>query len=142
MKDIIKNEGFKGLYRSYFLTVSMSVPFASCVVCINENLKTYVRPWEKHNSCLWYFGCAGLAGGFAGMITNPLDVVKTRIQTQEIKPSCSRLLEMWEVSKNKTTSEVLKSVRKDCCDTPQPDCNFEVKHNRYKDVITTARYIY
>ena len=79
VRDIIREEGFKGLYRSYFLTVGMNVPFASCVVCINENLKTYVRPWEQHYSNFWYFFCAGLAGGVAGLMTNPLDVVKTRL---------------------------------------------------------------
>ena len=75
----MREEGVKGLYRSYPLIVSMNIPFASCVVCVNENLKTVVRPWERQYSYFWYFLCAGFAGGMAGLITNPLDVVKTRL---------------------------------------------------------------
>lgn len=78
--DIIKHEGFFGLYRSYPLTVAMNIPFASTVVCCNENIKTMIKPWERQHSYLWYFLCAGLAGGVAGLITNPMDVVKTRLQ--------------------------------------------------------------
>ena len=77
----MKEDGIKGLYRSYPLTVMMNIPFASCVVCCNENLKTIVRPWDSKYSTFWYFVCAGIAGGTAGIITNPLDVVKTRLQT-------------------------------------------------------------
>lgn len=79
MHDIIKEEGIKGLYRAYPLTVLMNIPFASIVVMTNENIKTVVRPWETSNPHLWYFFCAGAAGGLAGVLTNPLDVVKTRL---------------------------------------------------------------
>lgn len=92
----MKEEGIKGLFRSYPLTVFMNIPFSAIVVCINENMKTWIKPWEKENPHFWYFVCAGIAGGSAGIITNPLDVVKTRLQTQEITPSCVRLRDMWK----------------------------------------------
>jgi hypothetical protein len=57
----------------------MNIPFASTVIVVNENLKTLAKPWDKQNPLLWYFGCAGAAGGLAGMITNPIDVIKTRL---------------------------------------------------------------
>jgi len=47
LRGILKEEGVKGLYRSYPITVLMNIPFASFVVCCNENLKTLTKPWEK-----------------------------------------------------------------------------------------------
>ena len=79
INTILKDEGLRGLYRSYPLTVMMNIPFATTVVCVNENLKTVVKPWEKDYSYFWYFLCAGSAGGLAGLVTNPLDVAKTRM---------------------------------------------------------------
>lgn len=81
IRNLVKEEGAMGLYRSYPVTVIMNIPFASCVVTVNENMKTLLKPWERSNPHLWYFLCAGIAGGIAGVITNPLDVVKTRLQT-------------------------------------------------------------
>jgi solute carrier family 25 iron transporter 28/37 len=81
VKEIIRDEGFKGLYRSYPVTIMMNIPYMCIVVSVNENLKTYFQPWNKKHPTYWYFLCAGFAGGLAGAITNPFDVIKTRLQT-------------------------------------------------------------
>ena len=98
--DIIKNEGFRGLYRSYPVTVFMNLPYMSMVVCVNENMKTWLKPWDRENPHAWYFMCAGIAGGSAGLFTNPLDVVKTRLQTQDLQPSCKKLQRVYQMSAN------------------------------------------
>ena len=83
-KNIIGTEGLTGLFRSYPITVFMNIPFQAVIVCVNENLKTYVKPGERSHPHTWYFICAGIAGGVAGAVTNPLDVVRTRMQTQTL----------------------------------------------------------
>jgi solute carrier family 25 (mitochondrial iron transporter), member 28/37 len=43
-QQIVKQEGIIGLYRSYPITVFMNIPYTSMVVCVNENLKTLIKP--------------------------------------------------------------------------------------------------
>lgn len=57
----------------------MNIPFSSIVVGVNENLKVKVRPREQKYPVFWYLACGGLAGGVAAVITNPLDVIKTKL---------------------------------------------------------------
>ena len=79
VKKIVKEEGLLALYRSYPVTVLMNIPFMTTVVCVNENLRTWLKPWDKSFPIAWYFLCAGFAGACAAIVTNPLDVIKTRL---------------------------------------------------------------
>lgn len=79
LSDIRSEGGNRALFRSYAVTLSMNMPYAAVVVCVNENLKTHVQPWDRANPHAWYFFCAGIAGGAAAFATNPFDVVRTRL---------------------------------------------------------------
>ncbi len=82
IRKTIRKEGYRALYRSLPVTLMMNVPYHGAVVGCNENLKILCKPKDKSMKYAWYFFCAGISGTIAAIITNPLDVVKTRIQTQ------------------------------------------------------------
>lgn len=77
--QILAEDGAKSLFRSYKVTVAMNVPFAATLVTVNENLKVLWKPTESSYTFSIYFACAWLAGTIAAVITNPLDVTKTRL---------------------------------------------------------------
>lgn len=92
-KAIIKNEGFHALYTSYFTTILMNVPNAAVLVMTNDWLKSILNPTgeqvrlnekqKNHEQNFTAFLISGLiAGSLSGFVTCPLDVIKTRIQTQ------------------------------------------------------------
>jgi solute carrier family 25 iron transporter 28/37 len=78
---MISTEGVKSLYRSLPITVTMNIPQAALFMTIYENLKSYLFP-DGNVGIMGYFACAGIAGGLSAGITTPMDVVKTRLQTQ------------------------------------------------------------
>ena len=78
----LKQEGAKALFRAYPVTLMMNVPFAFAIVSANENIKVFVKPKEHHNPFVLYFSCAFVAGAIASIITNPMDVIKTKLNTQ------------------------------------------------------------
>lgn len=81
-QHIIRNEGIQALYRSLSVTLFMNVPYHALLVTVNEFLiKMYPRK-KNSNSIYTYFLYAGIGGAIAGALTNPIDVIKTRLQTQ------------------------------------------------------------
>lgn len=90
LRTVLRLEGLNGLYRSMPTTLAMNVPFGSVMVASNESLKLSLgirqpaRQEDAKAALPWYFLSAGLSGALASAATQPLDVVKTRLQTQDI----------------------------------------------------------
>ena len=75
----------------------MNAPFNAIMITIYENTKTILNPKKWNYPFLAYFYCASAAGCIASIITNPMDVIKTKLQTQNISPSCDRIQELMKI---------------------------------------------
>ena len=87
-QTIVRREGFSALFYGYKATVLRDLPFSALQFTFYEQGQTWARQWKKNRDIGLPLELAtgGVAGGLAGVITCPLDVVKTRIQTQ-VNPS-------------------------------------------------------
>jgi solute carrier family 25 iron transporter 28/37 len=119
-KNIFKNEGFVSFYRSLPITLFMNAPYSITTVMVNENLKKIIEPKKRRFTFLSYFSCAALAGSFASIVTCPMDIIKTKLQTQN----------------EKSTFEKIDTTKKSLIN----DTNKEPSI-KYKDIISTAKII-
>mmetsp|Transcript_12638 Transcript_12638/g.27327 ORF Transcript_12638/g.27327 Transcript_12638/m.27327 type:complete len:392 (-) Transcript_12638:604-1779(-) len=83
IRSILAKEGLRGLYAGYGAFMLRDLPFDAIEFVAYEQLK---RAWSAYNkrelnpaetSLIGAF-----AGGFTGIVTTPLDVLKTRLMTQ------------------------------------------------------------
>lgn len=93
IKGTVRHQGFWALYRSYPTTLAMNVPFTAMHFTVYESAKIGLQRWGgpftskdenglvDEETFFTQFTAGGLAGGLAAAATNPLDVVKTRMQT-------------------------------------------------------------
>ncbi|RFU34483.1 hypothetical protein B7463_g1894, partial [Scytalidium lignicola] len=83
-RTIVRQEGVSALFHGYKATIFRDLPFSALQFTFYEQAQSWSRRWKKSRdiglSLELLTGAA--AGGLAGVITCPLDVVKTRIQTQ------------------------------------------------------------
>mmetsp|Transcript_31148 Transcript_31148/g.52079 ORF Transcript_31148/g.52079 Transcript_31148/m.52079 type:complete len:403 (+) Transcript_31148:87-1295(+) len=83
IKSVVRSEGVSALYVAFPTTLMMNIPFGGIMVAVNESVKKYLNPSENYS-----IGVSVLAGSIAGAVaaavTNPLDVIKTRLQTQSL----------------------------------------------------------
>jgi solute carrier family 25 iron transporter 28/37 len=128
IKKTIREEGVRALYKSYPITTMMNVPFAFAIVSANENIKVYAKPKDHKNPFLIYFSWAFMAGMVAAVITNPMDVIKTRLQIQN---NCSCLDEGLERDIWEKTGENLV----DRTEIQQTEKLVKAKYTDFRDVI-------
>ena len=79
--------GLASLYRSLPTTLAMNVPYGCASVALNEHLKSSLKRRREGRplGVAPLLACGGAAGAVASLLTTPLDVVKTRLQTQNLR---------------------------------------------------------
>jgi solute carrier family 25 iron transporter 28/37 len=82
---IIKEDGFKGLYKGYWTSLATYGPYVALYFAGYERLKHIAREYYGKYDLpfVMYLGMAGIAGSISAAVTCPLDVIKTRLQVQD-----------------------------------------------------------
>jgi hypothetical protein len=125
-RTIIRQEGFSALFYGYKATILRDLPFSALQFAFYEQGQTWAREWKKSRDIglplELLTGAA--AGGLSGVITCPLDVVKTRIQTQ-VNPSArsnlnqtSGATESGQGKARTTTTSLKQQIRKISTSSP------------------------
>jgi len=84
LRTILRMEGFGALFHGYKATLYRDLPFSALQFAFYEKERDWAKQYRGQKDIgLGLEILTGMtAGGMAGTITCPLDVVKTRIQTQ------------------------------------------------------------
>lgn len=86
VKHVYEHHGVGAFFAGYRATLVMNVPFTAVYFCGYESAKRLILRWrglkEGQFSGSSHCVAGAIAGACAAASTNPLDVVKTRLQTQ------------------------------------------------------------
>lgn len=86
VRTIVKSEGMGALYVSMPTTMAMNIPYGMVMVAVNEAIREHMNKGQEHVSLYSSMVAGSVAGMIAAALTNPLDVIKTRLQTQYLEP--------------------------------------------------------
>lgn len=140
-RTIVRSEGLSALFYGYQATLYRDLPFSALQFMFWEQFRDWAVQWKGTRDLGtpldFLTGAAG--GGLAGVMTCPLDVVKTRLQTQlnpdsesarHSKPSSnkanakgtmdSHLTQATEKTKVKEVAKRLISTSSPSTHTPRP----------------------
>ncbi|KAK0087448.1 hypothetical protein PV325_000947 [Microctonus aethiopoides] len=97
IKLIYQRDGVKGFYRGYVASLCAYVPNSALwwglYTCYQDELIRVLPNWVSH---LFIQAIAGTLGGFTTtIITNPLDIVRARLQVQRIDSMCNAFKILW-----------------------------------------------
>ncbi|KAK4181804.1 mitochondrial carrier domain-containing protein [Triangularia setosa] len=87
LRTIVRNEGASALFYGYGATLWRDLPYSALQFMFYEQGQAWARKWKDSRDIGWQLELltGAAAGGLAGTITCPLDVVKTRLQTQVVE---------------------------------------------------------
>ncbi|KFK44519.1 hypothetical protein AALP_AA1G267200 [Arabis alpina] len=86
LQNIVKNEGFRGMYRGLSPTIIALLPNWAVYFSVYGKLKEVLQSSDGKLSIGANMVAAAGAGAATSIATNPLWVVKTRLMTQGIRP--------------------------------------------------------
>jgi len=81
--NIGRNEGMSGFVKGALPTLARDAPYSGLYLLFYDNLKTNVLPMQedlKLSPTFLHFACGVGAGCLASLVTQPADVVKTKMQ--------------------------------------------------------------
>ncbi|CAH8524808.1 unnamed protein product [Schistosoma turkestanicum] len=82
LRRVCLTEGPSVLYRAYFTQLSMNIPYQTIHFVCYEHVQSLINPSRQYLP--WtHVVSGGIAGCFAAAFTNPLDVCKTLLNTQD-----------------------------------------------------------
>ena len=93
LSEIVGQEGFGALYRSFPITLLTNIPYGMVMVTTHEvckqTLPMLLDPHEQGQQPSWQtvLLASSLAGFMASALTTPLDRIKTALQTQTLAPA-------------------------------------------------------
>jgi hypothetical protein len=98
LRDTYTKYGIRGFYKGYFLGQAVFIPYTITYFVTYEQLKlqwkSYLDPSTQQLPIGMYITCSSISGAIAGAISNPLDVIKTRVQ----------------IASNKNTKQVIQQL--------------------------------
>lgn len=83
--SIARTEGIRAFYLSLPVTLFMNIPYGGVMVAANESIKRLLCPSGDYTLGTYLLAGSG-AGAIAAAATTPLDLIKTRLQTQVVGP--------------------------------------------------------
>jgi hypothetical protein len=119
-RTIVRTEGFSALFYGYKATIFRDLPFSALQFAFYEQEQNLARRWVggRDIGMPLEILTATTAGGMAGIITCPLDVVKTRIQTQHNSDSPANIEAM--SAREKAAKQVFNKQSKPGVGQSQP----------------------
>lgn len=93
---VVKTEGSGALLFGYKATLARDLPFSALQLAFYEKFRQaafkveFKQIGQDQLSIPSELVTGALAGGLAGVLTTPLDVIKTRVQTQQTSPISER----------------------------------------------------